>query len=116
MIDDGLPMTFYEYELVFDKTAIYPDVGNNIIYPAFGLCGESGEIAEKLKKIIRDKDGEMGEDDIIELRKELGDVLWYLSAMAHELGTTLEEVAEINREKLLSRLDRGKLQGSGDNR
>ena len=116
MIDHGLPMTFYEYEEIFKKTAIYPNHGNNIYYPTLGLCGESGEVAEKVKKVMRDNNGELTEEVKIELRKELGDVLWYLNALCIELNTDLEAVARQNTEKLLDRLNRNKLKGSGDNR
>lgn len=108
--------TFEEYAKVADSTAIYPNRGSNPYYPVLGLCGESGEIAEKLKKVMRDNDGELTDEKRDELEKELGDVLWYLQACAHEIGTTLEKVAKRNNDKLLSRQARGKLQGSGDNR
>ena len=116
MLDSGLPLTFIEYEGIFKKTAIYPNAGENYYYPILGLCGEAGEIAEKLKKIHRDKNDIMTEYDRQELVKELGDVLWYLNALAIEFGTTLEAVAETNYKKLISRLERNTLQGSGDNR
>jgi NTP pyrophosphatase (non-canonical NTP hydrolase) len=83
---------------------------------AFGLVGESGEFAEKLKKIYRDKDGELSDEDKTELVKELGDVLWYLSATLHYLGVSFDELASSNLEKVLSRKQRGVTQGSGDNR
>jgi NTP pyrophosphatase (non-canonical NTP hydrolase) len=109
-------MTFLEYERIFKKTAIYPDAGNNIYYPTLGLAGESGEVAEKVKKVMRDDGGSIRPEVREELKKELGDVLWYLNALCLELGTTLEIVSRMNTEKLLSRLERNKLRGSGDNR
>ena len=115
-IDRGFPMAFLEYEEIFRKTAIYPDAGNNIYYPTLGLAGEAGEVAEKVKKVMRDHDGHISEDTREELKKELGDVLWYLNALCLELGTDLEVVARMNMDKLLSRLKRNVLQGSGDNR
>lgn len=81
-----------------------------------GLVGETGEIAEKFKKIFRDKNGVMTPDDITEMAKELGDVLWYLSVLCTYLGLSLQDVADQNIEKLQSRLKRDKLQGNGDNR
>lgn len=89
--------------------------------PAFvakilGLVGEAGEVAEKFKKIIRDKNGMISEQDKLEIAKELGDVLWYISTVAHYLGLSLEEVATTNLEKLFSRRERGVARGGGDNR
>lgn len=81
-----------------------------------GLVGEAGEVAEKYKKIIRDKEGVISEDDRKELIKELGDVLWYVAVISSYLETTLEEVAEGNISKLSSRKARGVQKGSGDNR
>lgn len=109
-------MNFKEYQEKSRKTAIYPNQGNNFIYTTLGLVGESGEIAEKIKKVIRDGDGTITEEKRIELNKELGDVLWYLSQMASELKLSLDDIAENNIKKLYSRKERGKLQGDGDNR
>lgn len=109
-------MDFKEYQEKSRKTAIYPDAGNNFIYPTLGLSGEAGEVSEKIKKVIRDKEGIIDEDTRDLIRKELGDVLWYVSQLASELNISLDEVAEKNIEKLYSRMERGKLQGSGDNR
>jgi len=109
-------MDFREYQEKSKRTAIYPDVGNNWIYPTLGLCSESGEVAGKIKKIIRDNGGIINDQSRVEIKKELGDVLWYLAQLSTELGFSLEEVADKNIEKLYSRLDREKIQGSGDNR
>jgi len=109
-------MNFNEYQEKSKKTAIYPNQGKNFIYPTLGLVGEAGEVAEKIKKVIRDNDGLLTEEKIQELKKELGDVLWYIAQMCIELNLTLDEVAEHNIEKLYSRMERGKLQGSGDER
>ncbi len=109
-------MTFAEYQKKSRVTAHYPDVGKNFIYPALGLAGESGEVIEKIKKIIRDDNFQLTETKKIEIEKELGDVLWYLAQLATEFGLSLEKVALGNIEKLYSRLNRGKIQGSGDNR
>jgi NTP pyrophosphatase (non-canonical NTP hydrolase) len=81
-----------------------------------GLVGEAGEVAEKMKKIIRDNNGEVTEEKKQEIKKELGDVLWYIGAMCSELKISMDEVAQMNIEKLFSRKDRGVLHGDGDNR
>jgi len=109
-------MTFEEYQKTSRETAIYPNKDNDFIYPTLGLVGEAGEIAEKIKKVLRDKKGIIDEETQKELSKELGDVLWYLSQLSTELGLSLEEIAELNISKLQSRKDRGALHGSGDNR
>ncbi len=109
-------MTFEEYQKESRKTAIYPNIGDNFVYPTFGLSGESGEVSEKIKKIIRDKGGIVDDITKKEIAKELGDVLWYLSQIASELGISLEDVAGGNIEKLKSRFERDKISGSGDNR
>lgn len=109
-------MTFEEYESKSSETAKYPNVGNNFVYPTLGLAGETGEVAEKVKKILRDKGGTVSDKDREEIKKELGDVLWYLSRVSVEMGLSLESVAQSNIEKLFSRLERGKLGGEGDNR
>lgn len=113
-------LTFLEYQIEARKTAMYPQQGiSGISYTALGLNGEAGEVAEKIKKIIRDREGEL-EEAITEKRddvtKELGDVLWYISNLAYEFGVSLEEVARGNIEKLRSRKERNKIKGSGDDR
>lgn len=97
-------------------TAIYPNVGNNFIYPTLGLTGEAGEVAEKIKKILRDKNGVIDKTAKREISKELGDVLWYLAQLASELDLALSQVALQNLRKLSSRKLRNKLSGSGDKR
>ncbi len=109
-------MTFEEYQKLAGKTAIYPNQGDNFIYPTLGLVGEAGEVAEKIKKVLRDSEGVISEEKKSEIAKEMGDVLWYLSQLSAELGLSLEEVASLNLEKLKMRQERGKLSGSGDNR
>lgn len=111
-----MPYTFTDYQNESKKTAIYPSLGHPVVYPTLGLMGEAGEIAEKVKKIFRDKDGEISDEDHDLLKKEIGDVLWYLSQVATELEIQLEDVATHNIEKLKSRADRGKLKGDGDTR
>lgn len=113
-------MQFSEYQQEARKTAIYPNAGNDFIYPALGLVGEAGEIANKLKKIIRDDECTsiscMPEEKRHEVAKELGDVLWYIAQLSSELGYSMEEIAQGNIDKLRSRQERGTLTGSGDNR
>lgn len=92
------------------------DMDATLISQVFGLVGESGEVAEKFKKLIRDKKGVVSESDKAEILKELGDILWYVNSVSHLLGSDLEEVAARNLDKVLSRKDRGVTQGSGDNR
>ena len=75
-------MDFNEYQKQAWKTAIYPNKGNNIFYPALGLGGECGEVLEKIKKIMRDNEGEISEKKKEELMKELGDGFCYLAALA----------------------------------
>lgn len=89
---------------------------NDIIYPALGLAGETGEVLEKIKKIIRDDDGEMSPKKAEGIGAELGDVLWFVTAAAGAIKTRLSDVAEGNLTKLASRAARGVLKGSGDER
>jgi NTP pyrophosphatase (non-canonical NTP hydrolase) len=109
-------MEFATYQRESRKTAVYPGAGENLIYPTLGLCGEAGEVAEKVKKILRDQQGLVTDENRQALQKELGDVLWYVAQVASELGLDLAVVAEKNLEKLFSRKERGVLSGSGDNR
>ena len=109
-------MTFEEYQKLSRKTALYPNAGSNFVYPTLGLAGEAGEVAEKIKKVIRDKNSVVSEETKIEIAKELGDVLWYATQIATELGLSLDSIADSNIKKLYSRLDRGTLGGDGDNR
>lgn len=108
-------MTLDEYQKVARETAIYPD-NFSVIYPSLGLTGESGEVADKVKKIIRDKEGRFDVHDEYEIAKELGDVLWYIANLSSDLGYSLSDVARFNTEKLKSRAERNVLNGSGDNR
>ena len=111
-----MALTFREYQDRTADTAIYPNVGENPIYPTLGLAGETGEVCEKVKKVIRDKNGTFDAETVAALRKELGDVLWYVARLADELGLDLDEIAADNLAKLASRQARQQLSGSGDNR
>ena len=101
---------FKEYQRKAVSFAVYPAT-HKVLYPTLGLCGEAGEVAEKVKKQIRD-----GVFNRHEVAKELGDVLWYLSVLTNDIGYNLDEIAQINIDKLTSRKIRGKISGSGDNR
>lgn len=109
-------MSFSDYQAKSRKTAAYPPIGHPVIYPALGLVNEAGEVAGKIKKVFRDKGGEISEETRQALKAELGDVLWYLAQVATELGLSLEEIAEYNIAKLYDRLERGKIRGEGDDR
>ncbi len=109
-------MKFSEYQAAARQTAVYPDRGHNFVYPALGLAGESGEVAEKIKKVIRDKNGVIDKKTQLALKKELGDVFWYIAALCDEVGLEMDDVAESNIQKLRDRRQRNKLHGSGDNR
>ena len=108
--------TFADYQTRSRATAVYPGAGDNLLYPTLGLCGEAGEVAEKVKKMVRDDGGVLSEERRAALAKELGDVLWYAAQLATEAGLELDAIAEANLAKLLSRKERGVLQGSGDDR
>ncbi len=109
-------MTFADYQQRSRATAVYPGAGDNLLYPTLGLCGEAGEVAEKVKKMVRDDAGVLTPERREGLAKELGDVLWYVAQVATEAGLDLSVVAGANLDKLLSRQERGVLQGSGDER
>ena len=94
----------------------YGDISPQLMGMVLGLAGESGEVLEKFKKLLRDKQGVLGEEDKQEIVKELGDILWYVNSVAHLLGSSLDEAARKNNDKLASRKQRDKLHGSGDNR
>jgi NTP pyrophosphatase (non-canonical NTP hydrolase) len=108
-------MTLNEYQEKSKATAIYP-AEQALAYVSLGLAAEAGEVANKFKKIIRDDNGKLTPERSKAIADELGDVLWYAAQIATELGVDLDAVAEVNLAKLQSRMDRGQLQGSGDNR
>ncbi|MEB3253579.1 MAG: nucleoside triphosphate pyrophosphohydrolase family protein [Synechococcus sp.] len=109
-------MELNAYQEAARSTARYPDVGRNPIYPTLGLTGEAGEVADKVKKVLRDRDGDFDAETREAIKLELGDVLWYVAQLARELGYDLDEVAAANLDKLSSRASRGRLGGSGDHR
>lgn len=109
-------MELSDYQQRSRVTAVYPDAGANLTYPALGLCGEAGECAEKVKKAIRDDGGVLTPERRDALAAEIGDVLWYVAQLATEAGLDLDEIAGANLEKLLSRQRRNVLSGSGDQR
>jgi len=104
-----------DYQALSRRTAEYPREAW-LAYPALGLAGEAGEVAEHAKKAIRDDGGVLTEERRTAMAKELGDVLWYVAQLASELGLELDAIAQGNLEKLLSRQRRGVLSGSGDER
>ena len=108
-------MDFNIYQQQAATTAVYPESAK-YVYPTLGLCGEAGEVAEKIKKVIRDNGGVFTEEKKKEIIKEVGDVLWYIAALLSDLGVTMDEAAVGNLEKLFSRKERGVLNGNGDNR
>ena len=109
-------MDFKTYQKKARETAQYPNLGENNIYPTLGLVGEAGEVAEKVKKVIRDNKGIFDDESKIGIKKELGDVLWYLANLCTEFNFNLEDVALQNLEKLKERAYQGKISGSGDDR
>lgn len=110
-------MTLDEYQKKALVTAAFKDDEfHNLTHWVLGITGEAGEIAEKVKKIVRDKGTKINDEDREELIKEIGDVLWYLAVFSEHLGYKFEEVGSRNIDKLQSRQQRGRLGGSGDNR
>jgi NTP pyrophosphatase (non-canonical NTP hydrolase) len=107
---------FARYQAESRKTWSLIHTDHPIVYPTLGLVNEAGEVAGKIKKLFRDKQGQISDEDRQALKQELGDVLWYLTQICTELGLTLEEVAEANLTKLFSRLERGTIRGDGDSR
>ncbi|MEZ4180163.1 MAG: nucleoside triphosphate pyrophosphohydrolase family protein [Candidatus Doudnabacteria bacterium] len=109
-------MTFDEYQAISAKTAVYPPDDKALYYLGLGVTGEAGEVAEKLKKLMRNHDGQMTEEMRQDLKKEIGDVLWYLSQLTKELDFKFSEVAQANIDKLQDRKVRGVIKSAGDNR
>ncbi len=109
-------MDLNQYQAAARETALYPRMGSNPIYPTLGLTGEAGEVADKVKKVIRDKEGVFDDSTKQAIKLELGDVLWYIAQLSTELGFDLDSVAKANLQKLSSRSKRGKISGNGDHR
>lgn len=121
-------MNFNEYQEAAMRTAEYPFINvvasdNSLveneadyIYPTLGLVGEAGEVAEKIKKIVRNKLGKFDDADVKEIAKELGDVLWYIAAISDVFGLEMNDIAATNLKKLADRKDRGVIKSEGDNR
>jgi NTP pyrophosphatase (non-canonical NTP hydrolase) len=109
-------MDMNAYQQAALRTAATKDTPNEVFHLLLGLVGETGEIAEKAKKIVRDHDGDFDQWDLDDLTKELGDTLWYLAVLADHFGLPLEDIAERNIKKLADRQQRGAIGGSGDDR
>ncbi|GBD34495.1 hypothetical protein HRbin35_00219 [bacterium HR35] len=109
-------MDFKTYQKLSRKTAKYPQIGKRFIYPLLGLAGETGEVFEKFKKLFRDRKGKINKDFLDDIEYEFGDILWYLSNLASDLGLSLEKIAKKNIEKIFDRKKRNKIHGSGDYR
>lgn len=109
-------MNLNEFQTQAMSSAIFPSE-YKILYPALKLAGESGEVAEKIGKVLRDGDGNFDDLHIRDtIALELGDVLWYVAALAHSLGYELDDIAQMNIDKLADRKARNKIGGSGDYR
>jgi len=109
------PVHLVDYQKRSRLTACYPEEAR-LYYPALGLAGEAGEVADQVKRVLRDDGATLTPARAEAIAFELGDVLWYLAQLATELGFSLDEVAERNLQKLADRDRRGVLNGSGDNR
>lgn len=112
---DRKELSLNEYQQIALETAVYPKE-YNIVYPALGMAGEAGEVADKVKKVIRDNNADFSTLKCEEIALEIGDVLWYCAVLAARIGYRLDTIARMNNRKLKSRQLRGKLGGSGDNR
>jgi NTP pyrophosphatase (non-canonical NTP hydrolase) len=111
-------MEFDDYQQRASTTALFPknELEYQTMYLSMGLAGETGEVIEKIKHIIRDADGVVGQEAREGVKKEMGDVLWYLSQLARILGISFDDIASANIEKLADRAQRGVLKGTGDER
>lgn len=113
----GVGMNFDEYQVAAHRTSHGTLIGNDpLLYPAIGYAGEAGELLNKIKKIYRDYGGELTEEMVAALKKEMGDSLWYLAEMATILGERLGDIAAENIAKLGDRAERGVIGGNGDYR
>lgn len=107
---------FDEYQKVTRKTAIYPTIGKKFIFPLVGLSGEVGEISEKIKKLFRDKNAKLTNEQRIEIGKEIGDAFWYLTQLSSDLSLNFSDIVKMNLEKISKRAKENKIHGDGDNR
>ena len=107
---------FDDYQKSCKKTAVYPKIGKNFTYPTIGLMGEAGEVANKVKKIIRDDKGKITKTRLEEVKAEMGDMMWYVAQLSTELGLKLSDVITYNLAKITKRQKENKIHGSGDNR
>ena len=108
-------MDFNSYQRMAKTTAIYPAT-HKILYPALGLAGEAGEVANKVKKLVRDGTSSLPKEWKENTASEIGDVLWYCAVLADDLGISLGKIASENEKKLQDRRRRGMISGSGDSR
>jgi NTP pyrophosphatase (non-canonical NTP hydrolase) len=108
-------MDMDEYQAAARQTAVYGE-RFRAVYPALGLASEAGEVAGKVKKVLRDREGKFDPASTLAIADELGDVLWYVAVLAADLGLSLDDIAARNVEKLRSRQARGRLSGEGDAR
>ena len=108
-------MRLKEYQEATRETAVYPKE-MAVYYCALGLIGEAGEIANKVKKVIRDSNSHISIERKKHIADEIGDVMWYVARLSDELGLSLEAIVNANITKLLDRKERGVLKGSGDSR
>lgn len=109
-------MDFIDFQVGTKQTRLESTYKYSLIYPTLGLAGESGELAGKVSKILRDQNGELTQDNIEYIKKEVGDCLWFLSEICADIGIELNDAAVYNRNKLMDRMRRNKISGSGDNR
>ena len=109
-------MDFSKYQEQSKSTALYPKIEESYVYPTMGLANEAGEVLGVVKKIFRDQNGEVTDEVKRKIKKELGDVLWYVAQVATEFDLKLDDVAQANIDKLASRKERGTLHGDGDDR
>lgn len=108
-------MDLDDYQKAARQTALYAH-DHRVTYPALGLASEAGEVAGKVKKVLRDRGGDFGPEQVAAIKDELGDVLWYVAVLAADLGLSLDSIAAGNVEKLRSRMARGTISGDGDTR
>ena len=109
-------MNFSDYQKQAITTNAMTDSPYATTYYTLGLIGEAGEIAEKIKKVLRNHDGDFNQLDKADITREMGDVLWYLAALADDFGITLEDIAVVNLAKLADRQTRGVIKSTGDYR